>query len=385
MTISVVPAALHDVAVAGKMFVELVNDIINVVPAHWIPSADLHPDASLFVVFALVATFVAGQRRLSEEAEDIDLEAPVLTPVAEEENVPAPLPSRPAPASPDLIRVWRKAMKEASKRKAERLRARSVRQRSARRHSEESNEPGDVQETPVQPEVSSVPLAPTSRYVDVGVQTDVTVGATPEPVHVAAELETVTEQQTTESEVGPLEVAELPPTSLAVVGVEDHDILGVSTEETVVSSSEDQLREGSPNGVSGDGESTERESEGPDMQEDERGQKDEEEEEYRGEEEQEQEQEQEDEEEEEQEQRQEDEDEDEEVEQPQEQPQGREILRPRSIAARLARILRQQQQQQGQEQEQEEQQEEEEEEGSHDEGTGFEDLDLELLVLMGYS
>ncbi|KAF3309567.1 hypothetical protein TWF173_010754 [Orbilia oligospora] len=257
VAISVAPAVGHDLANAGAMLVEFFNEIcyVYVAPAHWAPDADLHPDASLFFWYALVAAFVTGQGLLREEAEELDFEdASVVTPEAEKESEPAKLPSRPAPASREVIRAFRKQMKEASKRKAERLQARSVRKRSG-----PTNEgPVELRDEEVEPEAPSVPLAPAPRYVDAGVQTDDTVGAAPEPVFVT-EPEPVIEQLATDFEAEPLAVADLTLSASVVEEVEDSDAEDVSVEGSEGSSSLDQLWEG-PSGLSEDGESEEEES-----------------------------------------------------------------------------------------------------------------------------
>ncbi|KAF3255270.1 hypothetical protein TWF192_002630 [Orbilia oligospora] len=257
VAISVAPAVGHDLANAGAMLVEFFNEIcyVYVAPAHWAPDADLHPDASLFFWYALVVAFVTGQGLLREEAEELDFEdASVATPEAERESEPAKLPSRPAPASREVIRAFRKKMKEASKRKAERLQARSVRKRSG-----PTNEgPVELKDEEVEPEAPSVPLAPVPRYVDAGVQTDDTVGAAPEPVFVT-EPEPVIEQPATDLEAEPLAVADLTLSASVVEEVEDSDAEGISVEGSEGSSSLDQLWEG-PSGLSEDEESEEEES-----------------------------------------------------------------------------------------------------------------------------
>ncbi|KAF3209392.1 hypothetical protein TWF106_010969 [Orbilia oligospora] len=257
VAISVAPAVGHDLANAGAMLVEFFNEIcyVYVAPAHWAPDADLHPDASLFFWYALVVAFVTGQGLLREEAEELDFEdASVATPEAERESEPAKLPSRPAPASREVIRAFRKKMKEASKRKAERLQARSVRKRSG-----PTNEgPVELKDEEVEPEAPSVPLAPVPRYVDAGVQTDDTVGASPKPVFVT-EPEPVIEQPATDLEAEPLAVADLTLSASVVEEVEDGDAEGISVEGSEGSSSLDQLWEG-PSGLSEDEESEEEES-----------------------------------------------------------------------------------------------------------------------------
>ncbi|KAF3124637.1 hypothetical protein TWF703_011243 [Orbilia oligospora] len=257
VAISVAPAVGHDLANAGAMLVEFFNEIcyVYVAPAHWAPDADLHPDASLFFWYALVVAFVTGQGLLREEAEELDFEdASVVAPEAEKESEPAKLPSRPAPASREVIRAFRKQMKEASKRKAERLQARSARKRSG-----PTNEgPVELKDEEVEPEAPSVPLAPAPRYIDAGVQTDDTVGAAPEPVFVT-EPEPVIEQLATDLEAEPLAVADLTLSASVVEEVEDSDAEDVSVEGSEGSSSLDQLWEG-PSGLSEDGESEEEES-----------------------------------------------------------------------------------------------------------------------------
>ncbi|KAK6348468.1 hypothetical protein TWF718_006261 [Orbilia javanica] len=248
MTTSVVPAVVHDVATAAALLAEFFSEIcyVRVAPAHWAPDADLHPSASLFYLYALVVSFITGQYLLLGEVEELSDEAPVETLEAEKESDSVKLPSRPPPVSRDLIRAFRRKMKETSKRKAGRFQTQLAQLRS--RAAKEGPVGREEEEVELAP---SVQPAPAPRYVDAGMQTDVSVGATPEPVSVT-EPEPVTGLQATVLEAEPLEVASPVSSASVAEEAEESDDEGDLGEESV-GSSLDQLW-GGPNGVSEDGE-----------------------------------------------------------------------------------------------------------------------------------